>query len=340
MPKYRVHDGELVPPVESLERNFLSGGTTILRAAFEHSYFVPPDRVRGNTPLYPDRARLSREHYPGLDRGAHAIWQGREVKLGDNAKAQQAWARYTGRRIERASGYGVRHVWGHPWDPDAFTAGWNLCYMPFWAGMLTERQHPHPELEKAVRQAAWDLFFGDDPVCAPPDFVTDPGVDLDAMLDGQPILLLAGGNAIGHRRRGASAETSSFPDGEPTQYGETLQDIVRNLMRIVLEDFPALLDDEMIDLLETSKDPLGLKIGSHALIRKVHEGTQVAGHGRYWTRPFGGQWYVCSQWWKVDHRHNAQTLTAWIETLVDGMEDAGARERLLGILDRLSVHGR
>ena len=184
----------LVSPVESLERYFGNGGMTILRAAFEHSYFVHPERVRQNTPLYPDRARLSREHYPGLDRGAHAIWKGRKVRLGDNAKAQQAWRSYTGRPIERGSGYGVRHVWGHPWDPDAFTAGWNLCYMPFWAGTLTERQHPHPQLEMAVRQAeaAWDLYFGDNPVCDPPEFVTDPGVDLDAILNGQPILLLVG----------------------------------------------------------------------------------------------------------------------------------------------------
>ena len=72
--------------------------------------------------------------------------------------------------------------------------------MPFWAGMLTERQHPHPELEMAVRQAAWDLYFRDDPVCDPPDFVTDPGIDLDALLDGQPILLLLGGNAPTGRR--------------------------------------------------------------------------------------------------------------------------------------------
>ena len=339
MPETRIHDGELVPPVESLERYFRSGGTTILQAAFEHSYFVHPDRVRQNTPLYPDRARLSREHYPGLDRGAHAMWQGREVKLGDNAKAQQAWVRYTGRRIERASGYGVRHVWGHPWDPDAFTAGWNLCYMPFWAGMLTERQHPHPELEKAVRQAAWDLHFGDDPVCAPPSFVTDPGVDLDAMLDGHPILLLAGGSAIGGRRQGASAEAFSVRTAGPAECGEKLQDIVRDLMRTVLEDFPEALDGETIDLLETSKNPLGLKIGNHALIRRVRDGTQVAGHGRYWTRPYGGRWYVCSQWWKADHRHNARSLTAWVEALVDGMEDTGARDRLLDILDRLSVYG-
>ena len=336
MPEFRVHDGEIEPPVESLERYFRNGGATILKAAFEQSFFVHPDRVRGNTPLYPDRARLSREHYPGLDRGAHAKWQGREVKLGDNAKAQQAWARYTGRRIERGSGYGVRHVWGHPWDPDAFTAGWNLCYMPFWAGMLTERQHPHPELEKALRQAAWDLYFGDDPVCAPPGFVTDPGVDLDVMLDGQPILLLAGRGAIGGRRQGASAKAFSVRTTSPAQSGEMLQDIVRELMQTVLEDFPEALEGETINMLETSKNPLGLKIGNHALIRKVRDGTQVAGHGRYWKRPYGGRWYVCSQWWKDDHRHNAQGLAAWVETLLASMADTGARNRLQDILDRLS----
>ncbi len=188
----RIHEGELVSPVESLGRYFERGGTTVLQAAFEHSYFVHPDRVRQNTPLYPDRARYSRKHYPKLHKGDRATWQGREVRLDDNSAAQRAWASYSGRPIERASGYGVRHVWGHPWDPDAFTAGWNLCYMPFWAGMLTERQHPHPELEIAVRQTAWDLYFRQDPVCAPPDFVADPGIDLDAILGGKPVLILDG----------------------------------------------------------------------------------------------------------------------------------------------------
>ena len=193
MIEIRIHDGELVSPVESLEIYFRRGGTTVLRAAFEHSYFLQPDRVRQRTSLYPNRARLSREHYPKRDRGDRDTWQGREVRLGDNSAAQRAWTSYSGRPIERGSGYSVRHVWGHPWDPDAFTAGWNLCYMPFWAGMLTERQHPHPELEAAVRQAAWNLYFRHDPVCAPPDFVTNPGIDLDEILGGQPLLILAGG---------------------------------------------------------------------------------------------------------------------------------------------------
>lgn len=66
--------------------------------------------------------------------------------------------------------------------------------------MLTEQQHPHPKLETAVRQAAWDLYFRDDPVCAAPDYVADPGSDLEAILDGQPILLLAGEIAQAARR--------------------------------------------------------------------------------------------------------------------------------------------
>lgn len=230
MVKTRAYEGEFVPPVKSLERYLRDGGTTVIQAAFEHSYFAHPDRVRGNTPLYPNRARRSREHYPGLGKGAHATWEGRPVKLDDNAKAQQAWATYSGRPIQRASGYGVRHVWGHPWDPDAFTAGWNLCYMPFWAGMLTERQHPHPELEQAVRQAAWDLYFRDDPVCVPPEFVVDPGIDLSLVLQGAPILLLAGASAPSDR--------SALPDGASD---DDVDARIRELRRITRQSWSNLL---------------------------------------------------------------------------------------------------
>lgn len=188
-----IFDGEPVSAVASLEQLLEGGGTTLLRAAFKHSYFVDPETVRRKTPFYPNHARTSRKHYPKLQRGKSGNWHGRTVKLCDNTKAQAAWRRYTGRRIQRKSGYGVRHIWGNPWDPDAFTAGWNLCYMPFWAGMLTEEQHPHPELEPAVRQAAWNLHFRNDPVCTPPDYASNPGMDLDAALGGLPILILRGG---------------------------------------------------------------------------------------------------------------------------------------------------
>lgn len=82
---------------------------------------------------------MSREHYPGKRRGEFAEWRGRKVRLDDNARAQMAWAKYTQRAIARDSGFGVRHVWGNPWDPDVFTAGWNLTYMPYWAGCSPRR---------------------------------------------------------------------------------------------------------------------------------------------------------------------------------------------------------
>ena len=256
----RIHGGELVSPVESLGRYFQSGGTTILKAAFEHSYFVHPDRVRQNTPRYPDRARYSREHYPGRHKGDRATWQGREVRLDDNSAAQGAWASYSGRPIERASGYGVRHVWGHPWDPDAFTAGWNLCYMPFWAGMLTERQHPHPELERAVRQAAWDLYFRQEPVCAPPDFVTDPGIDLDAILGGQPVLIL-GGKTVPDNRPGLPSGVSC----------EEIDAHIREVRRITKQSWSNLLK-AALSLQEKRHEPFGtpnVQATAQSVLRRI-----------------------------------------------------------------------
>ncbi len=140
----QIHQGDLSHPVGVLEEYFLKAGTSIIRAAFAHSYFIHPDDVRERTPYFAERARFSRTHYPGVGKGQKAVWQGdgREVILDDNQHAQLAWERYTGRGLLRGTGYSIRHIWGKPWDPDYFTAGWNLCYMPFWAGMLTERQHP------------------------------------------------------------------------------------------------------------------------------------------------------------------------------------------------------
>ena len=192
MPDLRICADSLVSPIESLEYYFRKGGVSIIRAAFEHTYFVHPDKVREKTPYYPDRARYSRQHYSGKGKGDTAVWlgDGRKVVLDDNQYAQSAWERYTKHRIARRTGYSLRHIWGDPWNPDMFTAGWNFCYMPFWAGILTEQHHPHPELQTAIHQASWDLYFRDNQVCEPPDLVEDPGVDLDSLLNGQPVLIL------------------------------------------------------------------------------------------------------------------------------------------------------
>lgn len=194
MVDFESFEDELPAPIETLEKLLGDAGTSVVKAAFAYSFFVHPDAVRNRTPLYPQSARVSKEHYPGKKRREHAQWGGVTVKLDDNSHAHMAWKKYTGQRVVRRSGYGIRHIWGHPWDPNAFTAGWNLCYMPFWIGMLTEDQHPHHDLQQAVKQASWDLFFADNPVCEPPDFVRDPGFHLAGVLRGQRLQVIRRAN--------------------------------------------------------------------------------------------------------------------------------------------------
>jgi hypothetical protein len=126
--EFRRYEEPLPDSVRTLERYFTEGGVSLVRAVFENTFFADPDVVRVNPTWFLDYARRSREHYPGLERGEPAVWQGRAVRLSDNARAQMAWERYT-RPLLRGSGYSICHIWGHPWDPVAFTAGWNLAYM-------------------------------------------------------------------------------------------------------------------------------------------------------------------------------------------------------------------
>ena len=180
-PNIQIHKEDLTSAIQSLTDYFREGGISILEAAFAHTYFVHPDEVRKQTPYFRDRVRRSNDYFPELRKGSPTTWSsgdGRRIILDDNSQAQKAWEKYTGRKLARGSGYGVRHIWGNTHNPTAFTAGWNICYMPYWAGMLTEDQHLHLELQQAIRQASWDLYFSEDPVCEIPDFVQNPGLDL------------------------------------------------------------------------------------------------------------------------------------------------------------------
>ena len=211
---------------EALEIRLLDGGVSLVHAAFDRTYFVHPEKVRERPVYSPDRARTSNEHYPGLKKSSNAKWlgDGRPVKLDGNHAPQNAWTRYTGQEILRGSGYSIRHIWGEPWNPDAFTAGWNFCYMPSWAGDMTESQHPYHELQRALRQASWDLYFHNNPVCDPPDFVADPGMDLATLLDGQPILLM-------RRDSPYSSPQPKPPSSEGPQSYENIYDHIKDIRR-------------------------------------------------------------------------------------------------------------
>ena len=59
-PNFHIPGEDLVPAIQSLEGYFRDGGASLVQAAFQHTYFVHPDAVLNQTPLFPERARLSR----------------------------------------------------------------------------------------------------------------------------------------------------------------------------------------------------------------------------------------------------------------------------------------
>ena len=126
------------------------------------------------------------------------------------------------------------------------------------------------------------------------------------------------------------AALRSAPNEPHNEDGERLQDIVRDLMLTVLETFTGTLDEETTRHLEAVRNPLGLNISGHTLLRKVSEGRAVGRHNRYWKREYGERWYVCSQWWAYAHRHNAEMLANWVDRL---RADVGQNEVFSSLSD-------
>jgi hypothetical protein len=108
-------------------------------------------------------------------------------------------------------------------------------------------------------------------------------------------------------------------------------------MHTILETFPETLDENALRHLERAKDPLDLKLSGLALIRKIPDGPAIGGHNRYWMREYAGQWYVCSQWWKKYHHHNARKLIEWVNLLYANTSDAELRGDLLKLRQRLDA---
>ena len=104
--------------------------------------------------------------------------------------------------------------------------------------------------------------------------------------------------------------------GQPGQ----IQPLVRALMRTLLDDFPSLLKQgDLRNLMDTDycKRNLGLQLGGHALLRRFEDGRTISGQDRYYAKVYGGRYYVCSQWWKQRHYHNAEGLLRFIGELID-----------------------
>lgn len=100
--------------------------------------------------------------------------------------------------------------------------------------------------------------------------------------------------------------------------GNRLQPVVRGLMRTLLDECPTLLDEDELRGLTNSqycKSVLSLKIVNHALLREREDGREISGRSRYWQDVYGGRFYVCSEWWKDNHLHNANSLLTFLNRL-------------------------
>lgn len=105
--------------------------------------------------------------------------------------------------------------------------------------------------------------------------------------------------------------------------GGKLQDIVRELMATLLEDFPALLGQEELEKMKNAnycRNLLGLNISNLPLLRDVRDGRDISGRSRYWRRTYGGRFYVTSQWWQDHHLTNAKALMAIVSTIIQRNE--------------------
>ena len=94
-----------------------------------------------------------------------------------------------------------------------------------------------------------------------------------------------------------------------------LQPRVRDLMETLLVRCPNLLDVSDKSALEDEgfcKRDRGLIIGSNALLRPIAEGPKTS---RYWAKRYGKH-YVCKEWWKDNHEHNAKSLLKFVEELI------------------------
>ena len=76
-PNFHIPGEDLVPAIQSLEGYFRDGGASLVHAAFQHTYFVHPDAVLNQTPLFPGQktlANLGLVGYPGRVSRRTKLW--------------------------------------------------------------------------------------------------------------------------------------------------------------------------------------------------------------------------------------------------------------------------
>lgn len=162
----------------------VTGKTTneVILMMLNSTLFICPDKVKDIPVKFPDAARESNEHHKGVKRGNKSTWENREINIYDNNKARTAFGQYAGLRMggknrNVSKGLHVAHIWERVFDPCFFTAGWNICLMPDFLKIYTEKQAGTDEVAKCLRQAGYDIYFKSG-VIEENQFVEDQKIDL------------------------------------------------------------------------------------------------------------------------------------------------------------------
>ncbi len=105
---------------------------------------------------------------------------------------------------------------------------------------------------------------------------------------------------------------------------DKFQGIVRGLMRTLLDDQPTLLGEGRLRNLTDlayCRDVMDLQLGGFSLLRRQEEGREISGHQRYWSRLYGGRYYVTNNWWPPHKSHNAESLVRFVRNLIEEQRD-------------------
>ena len=124
---------------------------------------------------------------------------------------------------------------------------------------------------------------------------------------------------VRHREPGRRSSSDRNEGNHP----DTIQPLVRNLMKSLLEDYPSLFTETDISNLmdrDYCQKTLGLHLGGFPLLRSREvgrKGSDNDGQDRFYAKLYAGRFYLCSQWWRDDHLSNARSLLRFVGEIAD-----------------------
>ena len=127
------------------------------------------------------------------------------------------------------------------------------------------------------------------------------------------------GQDAGVRIRGPERQSASEPSAQTDP--QRLQPIVRDQMKTLLEDHaPVLTETDIQNLLnqDYTQNTLDLQLGGFPLLRRREAGRGGSDndrHNRFYTKLYGGRFYLCSQWRQDHHLDNAGNLLRVVDQL-------------------------